>query len=87
MQNLPAHVEGADPEGFWFKEASLLAAGFVGHVAEELQIRVSLLPFPAVHFFDIYARIRRHTRHEGRALEYGDPQKDFMATLPFPDAP
>eukprot|EP00965_Chrysotila_dentata_P197252 6178081-Pleurochrysis_carterae.AAC.5 len=72
MQNLPAQVERADPGGalrFWFKST----AGFVGHVAEE-QIRVNFLPFPAAYFFDIHGRIRRHAHHEGRALEYGDPQ-------------
>eukprot|EP00965_Chrysotila_dentata_P258052 6213081-Pleurochrysis_carterae.AAC.5 len=77
-------VERTDPRGalrYWFKAA----VGFVGLVAEE-QIRGSLLPFPAVHFSDIHGRIRRHARHESRALEYGDPEWDFMATLPFPDA-
>eukprot|EP00965_Chrysotila_dentata_P130757 4323199-Pleurochrysis_carterae.AAC.1 len=71
MQNLPAQMERADPGGalrFWFKST----VGFVDHVAEE-QIRVNLLPFPAVHFADAHGRIHRHARHEGRALEYGDP--------------
>eukprot|EP00965_Chrysotila_dentata_P187492 6172162-Pleurochrysis_carterae.AAC.1 len=84
MHKLPAQVERADPVGalrFWFKTT----AGFVGHVAEE-QIRVNRLPLPAVHFSDVHGHIRQHARHGVQALEYGDPQWDFLATLLFPHA-
>eukprot|EP00965_Chrysotila_dentata_P022434 742893-Pleurochrysis_carterae.AAC.1 len=84
MQNLPAQVERADPGGalrFWLNSA----VGVADRVAEE-QLPVNLLPFPTVHFSDIHGRIRRHSRHDDRALDYGDPQWDFQATLPFLDA-
>eukprot|EP00965_Chrysotila_dentata_P128298 4241634-Pleurochrysis_carterae.AAC.1 len=60
-------------------------AMLLDRVAEE-QLRVNLLPFPSVHFSDIHGRIRRHVRHDGRALDYGDPQWDARTTFPFPDA-
>eukprot|EP00965_Chrysotila_dentata_P025877 858748-Pleurochrysis_carterae.AAC.1 len=84
MQNLPAQVELADPGGtlrFWLDST----VNFTDRVADE-QLRVNLLPFPSVHFSDIHVRIRRHTRHDGRALDYGDPQWDTRTTFPFPDA-
>eukprot|EP00965_Chrysotila_dentata_P186144 6146030-Pleurochrysis_carterae.AAC.1 len=79
MQNLPAQVERADPGGtlrFWLDST----VSFAYCVAEE-QLRVNLLPFPSVHFSDIHGRIRRHARHDGRALDYGDPQWDARTTF------
>eukprot|EP00965_Chrysotila_dentata_P025876 858747-Pleurochrysis_carterae.AAC.1 len=84
MQNLPAQVERADPGGtlrFWLDST----ISFADRVAEE-QLCGNLLPFPSVHFSDIHGRIRRHARHDGRALDYGDSQCDTRTTFPFPDA-